>query len=609
MKFGAPEFLKWLLLILPLAALFIMLHHRRAARLAQLIAAGSWRKVIAGFSTGRGARRTALRTAALFFVLLALTRPQWGTRWEEVKHRGLDIIIVLDTSRSMLAEDIKPNRLQQAKWAVRDFARKLNGDRVGLVAFAGGSFLQCPVTVDYAAFTMMLNDLYAGIIPRGGTAIEQALRTAINNFDEQSSADRVIILITDGEDHEGDPLRVAEELRRKNIKLFSVGVGTPDGGLIPAEEGYVKNTQGLVVKSSLNEALLEKLASGSGGFYVRSAPGDFGLDRIYKFGIAGLQRDEQETRMAKVYEERFMWFAAAALLLLTAEGLSLLRSPKALVLILLCFAPRTDAASWTKEFRRGEYTNALEMLTGEEAKPADVREYNRGVILYRMDDFSAAEKAFANATAQATGEKLRQRALYNRGTALFRSAHAVQSDPEKPAAPFDLAAQAAAQFEEALLLNPDDEPAKKNLERSVMFIIAGRIHSARTLIQSADELLKEFQAKSAQTNYSSAKNLLTPVLADFSPENPDATRLLQHAEERLAFLALSVDLTKQEMAAAKQFIDEYNYKEAADIMLDDKPQRRLAFDLDEKLAQEFSQLIQNNMNVIHIVYPDNPLKP
>jgi len=322
MKFGTPEFFKWLLLILPLIAALIILHRQRAARLGQLISSTVWKTVIPGHNPKRSRKRTALRLLALLCIGLALTRPQWGYKMEEVRHRGLDIIVVLDTSKSMLAADIRPNRLQQAQWAVRDFVRHLKGDRIGLIAFEGSSFLQCPVTIDYAAFTMMLNDLYAGIIPRGGTAIAQALETAADSFDTESEADRVIILITDGEDHEGAPLERVKKLNDQNIRLYSIGVGTPEGELIPAEGGgYVKDAQGRVVKSTINEKLLEQLARETGGFYVRSAPGDFGLDRIYKLGISGLQRDEQETRLARVYVERFGWLAATALLLLLAEAL------------------------------------------------------------------------------------------------------------------------------------------------------------------------------------------------------------------------------------------------------------------------------------------------
>lgn len=465
MRFGSPEFIKWLLLLIPLAAGFVWMHRQRAARLARLICTSAQQTVIPGYSERRGRRRTTLRLFALLFTGLALIRPQWGNHWEEVKQRGLDIIVVLDTSKSMLAADMKPSRLKQAQWAVRDFAKQLKGDRIGLVAFAGSSFLQCPVTADYAAFTMMLDDLYAGIIPRGGTAIEQALKTAADSFDSASDADRVIILITDGEDHEGDPLRTAEQFRKDGIKLFSIGVGTLEGELVPAQEGYLKNQQGQVVKSSLNEALLEKLASATGGFYVRSAPGDFGLDRIYKLGISGLQRDEQETRLARVYEERFGWFAAAALLFLLAEGLM---RPAALLLLFLMFAvsPSADAASWTTAYKKGDYTNALQALEKTAKDFPDVGNYNKGNTLYRMKNFPAAEKAYGSAGAQTSRNDLKQKALYNQGTALLAGI-AQETAPDQLDAKISAAEQASGLFEQALTLQPGDPDARQNLERAL----------------------------------------------------------------------------------------------------------------------------------------------
>lgn len=464
MKFGAPEFIKWLLLIIPLVVLFIWMHRQRAVRLTRLISSSVWETVIPGHSRKSGRRRIVLRLLALLCIGLALTRPQWGSHWEEVKQRGLDIIVVLDTSKSMLAEDIKPNRLKQAQWAVRDFVKQLKGDRIGLVAFAGSSFLQCPVTIDYAAFTMMLDDIYAGIIPRGGTAIEQALKTAADSFDAKSEADRVIILITDGEDHEGDPMRMAEQLRKDKIKLFCIGVGTLEGELVPSTEGYVKNQQGQVVKSELNEGLLENLASETGGFYVRSAPGDFGIDRIYKLGIAGLQRNEQETRLAKVYEERFGWFAAAALIFLLAEGL--FRPAAILVFLMFIFAPQADAADWMTAYKKGDYTHAFQALEKMTEKFPDVGNYNRGNVLYREKDFQGSEKAYSSAAAQTADEQLKQKALYNRGTALLAGT-TQQKDSAQIDARIAAAAQATGFFEQALGLKPDDLDAKQNLERAI----------------------------------------------------------------------------------------------------------------------------------------------
>lgn len=607
MKFGASEMIKWILLILPLIAAAIWLHISRARRLRRLIDSRVWKTVLPAYSARRIRRRTVLRLAALFCILLALTRPQWGFHWEEVNHQGLDILVVLDTSKSMLAEDIRPNRLQQAQWAVADFSKKLKGDRIGLVAFAGSSFLQCPATADYAAFNMMLNDLYAGIIPRGGTAIGQALETARESFDTDRAADRVIILITDGEDHEGNPMHTAEKLRDENIKLFCIGVGTTDGELIPSQNGYVKDNAGRVVKSSLNETLLEQLARTTGGFYVRSAPGDFGLDRIYKLGIAGLQRAEQETRLARVYEERTVWFAAAALLFLLAEGL--FRPRAAVLTLLLFFLPKAEAADWKQAYKSGDYTNAVQGLEEFSQKFPDLGNYNRGCALYRMNDFQGSENAFAEAAAQTEDEALKQKALYNRGTSFFRSAYAALQNPETLQEAAGLAEQAAALFEEALQLDPDDLPAKKNLERALGLAVSSRIDNATRLINEANAMLTTFEAKTAKENYALAIEMLKPVLENLSPDSRKAEALTRHAADQIQMLERAVLYTRQELERAKKAIDAFEYQTAADIMLADDDARKFAFNLDEKLAENFQSFNENNRKVIQIVYPDYQPNP
>lgn len=324
MKWGQIELLYWLPLAIPLAwALFALLRRRRNA-LAQLVDPSMLGVLAPAWNPARAQSRLVLRVLALAMLVLALARPQWGFHWEEVRRKGLDLMVVLDTSRSMMASDIKPTRLQQAKWGVRDLLRNLHGDRVGLIPFAGSSILQCPLTIDYAAFTMTLDDVYAGIIPRGGTAIEQALRTALQAFPEDGAADRVILLITDGEDHEGDPLALLPELKEKNVRVYTIGIGTLEGEMVPAADGqgaYFKDRQGQIVKTALKEDVLQKLALGTGGTYVRSAPGDTGLERVFNESINNLKRSEQETRTAKIYEERFVWAIAAALLLLAWEAL------------------------------------------------------------------------------------------------------------------------------------------------------------------------------------------------------------------------------------------------------------------------------------------------
>ncbi len=321
MKWNNPDLLLWLLALIPLLGLTGWLMRRRSALLAHIAERDLWSTMIAGYSPRRQRMKNLLRALAIALAVIALARPQWGFKWEKLKQRGLSIIVALDTSKSMLAQDIKPNRLQQAKWGIRDLLKELRGDRIGLVAFSGNAFLQCPATGDYAAFTMMLDDVYAGIVPIGGTDFYHALDTAIESFEnaEESAADKVIILISDGEGHTGDPLSLIPRLKEEGIRVFSIGVGSKEGELIQTSDGFIKDSKGDLVKSALHEDVLERVARETGGFYVRSAPGDFGLERVYKQGLAELQRAENEERMSKIWTERFQWFLSASILLLIVE--------------------------------------------------------------------------------------------------------------------------------------------------------------------------------------------------------------------------------------------------------------------------------------------------
>ncbi len=322
MKWHDPDLLLWLLALIPLLALTGTLLRRRGKLLARIAEQGLWPTVLATYAPNRQRRRNALRILAIALSLIAMARPQWGFTWEKVKQRGLSVIVALDTSKSMLAQDIKPNRLQQAKWGISDLLKELRGDRIGLVAFSGSAFLQCPATADYAAFSMMLDDVYAGIVPVGGTDFYEALDTAIESFEnsEEGAADKVVILISDGEGHTGDPLSLVPRLKEEGIRVFTIGVGTKQGEPIQTSDGFVKDKNGNVVKSALNEEILERIAAETGGFYVRSAPGDFGLERVYEQGLSQLKRSENEERMSKIWTERFQWFLGASILLIVVES-------------------------------------------------------------------------------------------------------------------------------------------------------------------------------------------------------------------------------------------------------------------------------------------------
>lgn len=324
MNFGHPDGL-WALWLCPAGILLLaVLYRMRMRGVQRWLSPEALARLAPDWRPARRRARLALWSLAMTSLLVAWARPQWGFRWEQTTQRGLDLLIALDTSRSMLAADFKPNRLTQAKWALLDFSRKLRGDRIGLIPFAGTAFLQCPLTVDYAAFALSLEDVQIGLVPRGGTAIASALRVAVETFEKQAESDRVLLLLTDGEDHAGQIERWLPELKAKGIKVYAIGIGSPEGEPLPAADGsagFQKDAAGNVIVSRLSEEPLRRLAQETGGTYVRATPGDLGLDLIRERELSKLNRSESDARLAKVNEEQAGWFIALALMLLVAESL------------------------------------------------------------------------------------------------------------------------------------------------------------------------------------------------------------------------------------------------------------------------------------------------
>lgn len=270
--------------------------------------------------------KCAVISLAVILALIALARPQWGFVWEETKYSGIDMLVAIDVSKSMLATDVKPNRLERSKFAVKDLVKKLNGDRIGLIAFSGTSFLQCPLTIDYNGFLLALDDLGIGTIPRGGTSITSAIKEAMDIFKGPDKKYKILVIITDGDDLEGDALNAAKEASDLGIKIYCVGVGSQEGDIIPVvkengERGYVADRSGQVVKSALNEDLLKKIAISTGGNYVHATQAEFGLVLLYDKSISKLEKRDIEAKMRKHSQERFQYFLAFAVLLLLLEPL------------------------------------------------------------------------------------------------------------------------------------------------------------------------------------------------------------------------------------------------------------------------------------------------
>ena len=260
----------------------------------------------------------------VFFLILALIGPRWGFRWQEAKRRGIDIIVALDTSKSMLTEDVKPNRLERAKLAVKDLLNLLTGDRIGLIAFSGTAFVQCPLTLDYGAFSLALNRIDTNIIPRGGTNLASAILEAMNAFGTKGKKHKALIIITDGESHEGEPEETTKKAAEVGIKIFCVGIGNKEGELISItdEQGnrtYLKDREGKYVQSKLDEVTLKKIALTTAGSYVKASGAEFGLDIIYNEKIAKMEKRELESKLQKRYEERFQIPLMIAFLLIVME--------------------------------------------------------------------------------------------------------------------------------------------------------------------------------------------------------------------------------------------------------------------------------------------------
>ncbi|MCK4412451.1 MAG: VWA domain-containing protein [Candidatus Eisenbacteria sp.] len=323
MRFAHAELL-WLLLLLPVIGLLAwgrLRHGRR--QLARALSPVMAARLTAHLRPHARTQRLALVLLALACLTLGGARPQRGTQYVTAQRTGGDVIVALDVSESMLAEDLKPNRLQRARHEIAAILDQLKGDRVGLVAFAGAAFVQCPLTLDYAAARMFLDYMGPDLIPEPGTNLAEALRVAVRAFDEESEGYRALVLITDGEDHGGEVEAATRVARAAGVRVFAVGIGSQAGEPIPLRgaegeiEGYKKDDEARVVLTRLDEAALQRIADETRGFYVR-AGGSLGLHRVVA-AIEAMEKRELQGGIRVLYEERYRYFVWPALLLLIAE--------------------------------------------------------------------------------------------------------------------------------------------------------------------------------------------------------------------------------------------------------------------------------------------------
>jgi Ca-activated chloride channel family protein len=325
MRFGAP-YMFWLLWLVPLLAGFFLYAFRKKRRaMARFAHVEMLRRMTGSISRGRQILKAFLILLVAFFAVMALARPQFGTKMELMRRKGLDVAVAVDVSLSMYAEDIKPNRMARSKQEIGKFVDRLGGDRVALVAFAGEAFLQCPFTSDYGAFKIFLDVLGPELIPTPGTDIAGAIETSLKAFDPKDRKYRVLVLLTDGEDHSGRAEKMAEEAAKEGVAIYTVGIGLPSGVPIPLkdEQGnvvYKKDRNGNVVTTKLDEVLLQKIALATNGKYYHAEPGRFELEDVLR-EIEKMEKRELDTERLSQYEERFQIPLGISLFLLVAEML------------------------------------------------------------------------------------------------------------------------------------------------------------------------------------------------------------------------------------------------------------------------------------------------
>jgi Ca-activated chloride channel family protein len=489
----SDPFSLWLLVpaALVVGAFVIVRLRRRAALLRAFADAPLVRRLTPDVDDRRAVYRALMRVGALLLLAIAIAGPKWGFHWQEVHREGIDLIVALDTSRSMLATDVKPNRLERAKYAIMDLLPLLQGDRIGLVAFAGTAFLECPLTLDYAAFERSLRSVDVGIIPRGGTAIATAIDTSLEAFDARQGKYQAIILITDGEDHEGNVKEAAQRAAEQGVKIFTVGIGTAEGDLLPlGKDGFVKDRSGQVVKSRLNDDTLKEIALTTGGAYVQGLGPSLGLDQVFRDHIATMERREVASTLERRYEERFQIPLGLALLLLAAEWLMPLRraAPRArrgwrrasaaagqraaaALLLLVCLPalvgwldpPGDRAAEGNVLYNSGKYDDAASKY-GEglvDAPASPLLQFNLAAALYKQGKYDEAIAALTKAAASGDPQWMAL-ANYNMGNAEYRlGSNAEASDPQAAIKRYE---EALACYKRSMVSDAKDTDAKFNHE-------------------------------------------------------------------------------------------------------------------------------------------------
>jgi Ca-activated chloride channel family protein len=443
--------------------LFIRFDRRREADLTKLIHPRFRQRLTEGFSPGMRNLKRGLWLIAVLLVFTAVARPQKGYEWREVKRKGIDILFAVDTSRSMLADDLTPNRLERARLGIIDFVSHLEGDRVGLIPFAGSAFALCPLTLDYEAFRESLNALNTDLIPRQGTDLASAIKEAERLFKENGNNHRVLVLLTDGEDLQGDVIDAAKAAAKNGMAIYTIGVGSPDGSTIPlvmrnGRKDFVRDETGKIVRTTLDESTLKKIATETNALYVPLGRGAEGLNTIYQEKLRLVPKSEMDQRMERIPLERFEWPLGAAILLLLLEFFITDRRRVKKVRSLPSAARRHKIVPQTTALIGLAFilSGASETVS---AAQDPRRIYNEGTDAYTKGDFAKASESLRS-SLRTQDLALQQRSYYNLGNTFYRTGQGtLEKDPE---ATIKIWEESLKAYQDALSLNAADEDAAYN---------------------------------------------------------------------------------------------------------------------------------------------------
>ena len=494
MTFGVPQWLWGLLLVPLLIALFLRSEQRGLKRLQEFVSARLLPQLSATVNRPRRIVRFALQLLGLALAIVSLAQPRWGYTFEDVKRKGLDLLIAVDTSRSMLSNDVQPNRLDRVKLAIQDLIGQLQGDRVGLIAFAGRAFLQAPLTIDYDAVVEALNDLDTKTIPEGGTNISSAITLATQSFGKSAMGNRALVIFTDGEELSGDAVKTAKEAADAGVRIFTVGVGTPQGSLIPVtgddgQTSFVKDSAGQVVNSKLDDKRLREIAQATGGFYLHLENGPRSMQQIQNEGLAKMQAAEMDVRLSRRPIERYEWPLGAGLIALALSILIPERkrarqrtavpasnaargvagapaAATAAVALLMVFLSSSVFATspGLDAYRSGKFEDAYgqfqqTLKTHPESRAEDKLQFDSGAAAYKLKDYSKAMESFSQALLS-RDIGLQSKGHYNLGNTLYQRGETQKGDDKK----LSDWTNALDHYEQTLKLDPQNKEAKDNYD-------------------------------------------------------------------------------------------------------------------------------------------------